>query len=128
MKRVATFLILIFLAGRALAADPTYQADLGVQKTPWGPLHVFDRMRPVHTQPPKYPSEAKRERVTGTLVAVVLIGENGSVQDVKIQVTSGDGRLDKAAVVALKGWRYRVRNPVERCVTLQPMVFSLENE
>ncbi len=52
-----------------------------------------------------YPNEARSQKLRGTVVLQVLIGRDGSVQDVKI--VKGYFLLGRAAAAALKQWRFR---------------------
>ena len=54
---------------------------------------------------PKYPPEAGRARIEGTVVLLAVIGKDGTVQDVRVQ--SGLPVLAQAAIEAVKQWRYR---------------------
>jgi len=54
---------------------------------------------------PKYPPEAGRARIEGTVVLAAVIGKDGTVQDVRVQ--SGLWVLAQAAIEAVKQWRYR---------------------
>jgi protein TonB len=74
---------------------------------------------------PKYPKESNGSRAQGEVTVVVLIGENGSVLDAKVQQGSGSSALDQAAVSGIKKWKYPVRKNQGRCVTSQPLVFSI---
>jgi TonB family protein len=55
--------------------------------------------------PPVYPVDAKKARVSGTVVLGAVIGTDGSIKD--LQVISGPELLQQAAVDAVKSWRYR---------------------
>ena len=59
----------------------------------------------VYDVAPKYPPEAGRERIEGTVVLLAVIGKDGTVQDVRVQ--SGLSVLAQAAIEAVKQWRYR---------------------
>ena len=68
--------------------------------------------RPVAAQPVEqpealYPAGAAAENVTGTVRLRVLVGRRGEVEDVQVVRSSGDDRLDEAAVDAVWHWRYR---------------------
>jgi protein TonB len=54
---------------------------------------------------PKYPPEAGRARVEGTVVLMAVISKDGSVQDVRVE--SGLPILAQAAMDAVKQWRYK---------------------
>jgi TonB family protein len=64
---------------------------------------------------PKYPEQAKQQRIQGPVVLNTLVGKDGSVQEVN--VISGDPELVHAAVEAVKQWHFRPQraqdNPVE---------------
>jgi len=54
---------------------------------------------------PKYPPEAKKAGIQGTVVLSALIGKDGQVQN--LEVVSGDPQLAEAAVEAVKQWVYK---------------------
>jgi protein TonB len=53
---------------------------------------------------PVYPELAKRARVTGRVILIVTVDEEGAVSDIRI--SSGHPLLNDAAVTAVKQWRY----------------------
>jgi len=59
----------------------------------------------VYDVAPKYPPEAGRARIQGTVVLLAVIGKDGSVEDVRVK--SGLSVLAQAAIEAVKQWRYR---------------------
>ena len=59
----------------------------------------------IHDVTPQYPPEAGRARIEGMVVLLAVIGTDGSVKDVRVE--SGFTRLAKAAIDAVKQWRYR---------------------
>jgi protein TonB len=59
----------------------------------------------VYDVAPKYPPEAGRARIEGTVVLLAVIGKDGTVQDVR--VAKGLPVLAQAAIEAVKQWRYR---------------------
>jgi peptidyl-prolyl cis-trans isomerase A (cyclophilin A) len=75
---------------------------------------------------PDYPIEAKKARVTGTVVVSATIGADGVVKD--LQVVSGPQMLQQAALDAVKNWRYRPYllngQPVEFHTTVN-VIFTL---
>ena len=54
---------------------------------------------------PAYPSNALRMRVEGDVELVATISKEGSISNVK--VISGDAQLTRAAVDAVKQWKYK---------------------
>jgi protein TonB len=68
-------------------------------------------IEPVRTQPrvlrnpsPSYPPIAKQARISGVVHLSVLVARDGSVKDVRL--VSGQPMLAKAAMDAVKTWRY----------------------
>jgi periplasmic protein TonB len=59
----------------------------------------------VYDVAPKYPPEAGRARIEGTVVLLAVIGQDGTVEDVRVK--SGLSVLAQAAIEAVKQWRYR---------------------
>lgn len=59
----------------------------------------------VYDVAPKYPPEAGRARIEGTVVLFAVIGKDGTVQDVRVE--NGLPVLAQAAIEAVKQWRYR---------------------
>jgi TonB family protein len=59
---------------------------------------VISRLEPV------YPEEAKSQGIMGTVTLHVVVGRDGSVQSV--EPMGGSGLLAKAAISAVREWRY----------------------
>jgi len=77
-----------------------------------GPKHVSrtaDRSVPelVHRVNPTYPASAQAEGVEGTVKLKVTVGTTGNVEQVTVAASSGDTRLDSAAVASVRKWKYR---------------------
>lgn len=79
---------------------------------------------------PAYPRQSRRLREEGTVVLELLILEDGTVGEAKVETSSGYSRLDDTALTAVKRWRYvpatRAGKPIAYTY-LQPVVFSLTN-
>lgn len=54
---------------------------------------------------PKYPIEAKKEKVQGTVVLNAVISKDGSIE--KLTVVSGPKELRKSAADAVRTWKYK---------------------
>jgi protein TonB len=55
----------------------------------------------------QYPYEAKRARLTGSGIARVSVSPDGSVTSVTMSKSTGHAVLDNAAVVGLRGARFK---------------------
>jgi TonB family protein len=75
---------------------------------------------------PKYPEEAKKEKIQGTVVLNGVIGKDGSVEE--LTVASGPKELQQSALDAVRQWTYKpyVHNgdPVEVTTTIN-VTYSL---
>ena len=59
----------------------------------------------IHTVNPVYPAEASAQKLHGPVVLQVVIGRDGSVEDLKI--VRGYFILGRAAIAAVKQWRFQ---------------------
>lgn len=86
---------------------------------------VMDRQLVTHVEP-KYPSQARSERIQGDVRLQVRIAADGTVQEVSL--VSGPPQLAAAAIAAVKQWRYRPvissGNPIA-VVTIVDVAFRL---
>ncbi len=63
----------------------------------------------IEAVPPKYPYESRRLKEQGTVILEVLLGQDGRVDRIQIHRSSGFQRLDKAALDAVRRWRWSPR-------------------
>jgi len=59
----------------------------------------------IHKVAPIYPPLAKQARIMGRVVLQAVIGEDGSIQD--LRAMSGDPHLVEAAIDAVRQWKYK---------------------
>jgi TonB family protein len=59
----------------------------------------------IHDVTPRYPAEARQQRIQGDVLLQATIDTKGNL--VKLKVVQGDPILVEAAVDAVKKWRYR---------------------
>lgn len=57
-------------------------------------------------QPPRYPVESRRKKEEGTVRLRVMLGTDGKVETISVASSSGFPRLDKAALDAVRRWRW----------------------
>jgi protein TonB len=114
MKNLARFL---FVTGIAALAT----ADLSAQSKPEPPV-------PVRMVPPEYPSELRRDGVSGVVMVSCTIDVKGDVQDVAIEKSS-DESFNRHALAALKKWKFKPAKvdgePVAKKVTI-PLKFTVD--
>jgi protein TonB len=79
---------------------------------------------------PLYPAASRRSREEGTVLMRVRVSPQGAALEVLLEKTSGSQRLDDAAMVAVRQWRFvaaqRAGKPVEAWV-LVPIEFALHH-
>lgn len=105
-------------------ADPPHDSKSTPSETQFvgnvsPPRLIFEPM-------PKYPRAAKAAHIEGTVVLKVIIKKDGTTSD--LQFVSGPPELEKAAIDAVKKWRYKPRmlngEPAEAHNTVS-VVFTL---
>ncbi|MCH2485780.1 MAG: energy transducer TonB, partial [Gammaproteobacteria bacterium] len=108
---------------------PTQQASRNLLDT--GNAAVDDKPRPVAGNPkPHYPLLARSQGIEWRVLVNVLISVRGTVKTIGVGQSSGSRLLDKAAVQAVKKWRFHpvLHNgkaiPSSESV---PIVFKLKN-
>lgn len=78
---------------------------------------------------PRYPKLSRRKGEEGRVLLRVLVSEAGDAVEVNLEKTSGSHRLDRAAILAVKKWRFipaRKNNQALSAYVLVPIKFSLE--
>ena len=64
-----------------------------------------------NAHPPDYPREELANEITGTVILLVTVDENGNPTNVTVEKSSKNRNLDRAAVEAAKKWRF---NPAQQ--------------
>ena len=101
------------VSGGVLTEMPTSARSVPIlakspEPTPVKRIRVASRVveaNLIHDVPPQYPPEAGRARLEGAVVLMAVIGQDGSVKDVRVE--SGLPILAQAAIDAVKQWRYK---------------------
>lgn len=107
-----------------------------------GPTKVEDKAEaePVYVAPkfgaeylqnpaPEYPSLSRRRGEQGKVMLRVNVSAKGAAEVVAIEKTSGFDALDKAAIEAVKGWKFVPASSNNRAVSgvvIVPIRFSLD--
>jgi periplasmic protein TonB len=77
---------------------------------------------------PRYPDSARRQGIEGTVLVKAYVTEQGRVGEVQVAQSAGHAELDRAAVEAVRRWRFeparRGRQPVAMWVSI-PVKFIL---
>jgi protein TonB len=98
------------LAAQDPPVDPTPPAEADTRVAAAVPAEAAAFVEAVaddaYNRPPKYPFEARHRGEHGTVLLEVSIGADGTVTGVRVATSSGHRRLDRAALVALRSWRF----------------------
>lgn len=62
---------------------------------------------PISQTPPRYPQEALRRDIGGTVRVRVTVASDGSVDRLELAESSGNRYLDRAAMEAVRRWRFQ---------------------
>lgn len=88
-------------------APPAPAPVAAAPKAPAGPAEVGDLgARILSFTPPSYPLESRRNMEEGTVTLGLLVGTDGRVAEITVANSSGFPRLDKAALEAVRKWRW----------------------
>lgn len=121
----ATTVIALRFDVNAAAADKS--ASKNSAPTSVSPKTMQDHL--LTKVPPKYPPEAKKARVQGTVVLDAVIGKEGNVENLK--VVSGPNELQQSALDAVRQWTYKPYllngNPIEVETTIK-VIYTLATE
>ena len=103
--------------------EPLYAEAAPVEQTP-----VYWNLKLVDMKPPIYPPRCLRMGIEGRVKVRVLVGENGRPQEVTIGESSGEDALDRAAMDAVREWRFepaRSNGVPVRAWAIVPVEFKL---
>ncbi len=78
---------------------------------------------------PRYPEEARRRGVEGTVLLKVRVTERGGIEVVQVEHSAGHAALDQAAMEAIQRWQFSPARQGNRPVAtwvLIPVTFKLE--
>jgi protein TonB len=84
----------------------------------------------LNNQPPAYPLSARRRGLEGTVLLRVEIHAHGHCQHVRVKRSSGHEMLDRAAVEAVRQWRFVPARRGSLAVTAAvevPITFKLDS-
>jgi len=121
---------------RAASEGSPPPTSAAAQAPPRPPPAAADAVVPPHTHAahlhnaaPAYPALSRRLREQGRVLLDLLILPDGTVGEIAVQRSSGFGRLDQAALDAVRRWQYVPARRGDRAIAMryvQPVVFALE--
>lgn len=108
--------VVAFGNGGAQAADVSWLDEMRT------PPQVIKQVMPV------YPDDARAEGIEGQVVVRVTISKEGAAIRPEVVVSSGDPRLDQAAIDSILAWKFKPAtiNGMKEAVDVQiPLQFQL---
>src|SRR2546422_2687560 len=103
---VTTIMVLCVLVAHGQTQPPD-NAD-AAKTAPTGAFRVgggVSAPKEIHAPDPEYSDEARKAKLQGTCVLLVIIGPDGLAHDIKVTNTLGLG-LDEKAIEAVRKWRF----------------------
>ena len=123
----------------AVALPPEPRPTISGPLTPpsAAPEHVAQAVEPprfdmsyLRNPAPAYPSMSRRMREEGRVLLSVLVSVNGEAQTIEVRASSGSDRLDRAAVDAVRRWRFAPARRGAQAIAgwaLVPILFQLDS-
>jgi TonB family protein len=102
VKRCAFGLLLCLMFACAGYAQGSVQTPTETGVRPLPPN--VTRPKLIHSEIPKYPKDAKKAGISGTVVLKAIIAKDGSVKN--LEYVSGPEELTDAALKSVKKWKY----------------------
>ena len=105
-------------AAAAAAAQQSQQPAATPAQAPAQPARASNELRPVSQANPRYPQDAQRAGIGGTVVVEFTVATDGSVSDARVVSSSAPRRyerdFEREALAAVKRWRFQ---PVAQATT-----------
>jgi protein TonB len=116
--------------GHGPGAGPSGSAPAPQSKPPAPRAEPTSPPRALEAPPPAYPLAARRRRAEGLTLVRARVGREGRVIEVAVAQSSGADDLDRAALEAVRVWRFqpgtRGPTPVEAWIKV-PVRFQLRS-
>jgi periplasmic protein TonB len=111
---------------------PTISGPVYTPQAPPAPLAPLEPprfdMAYLNNPPPAYPGVSLRMKEQGRVILRVLVSASGEAQSIEVRTSSGSERLDRAAIEAVRRWRFApARRGAETVAAwaLVPILFEL---
>jgi periplasmic protein TonB len=98
---LAIAFLFLFDGATLLAQDPADKLPEGVYR----PGHGVTAPKPFYTPQPEYSEKARKQKINGSVMLMMVVTEEGKVRDVKV-IKGLDRGLDKQAIAAVSTWKF----------------------
>lgn len=99
-----------FAAARRFGADPkdiqAAQQSASPKAGAVDPATLAAKLKAVKAVPPEYPQNALTSGISGSVLLSFTVDTKGATRDVEVVQSTPRGTFDRAAVAAVKRWRY----------------------
>jgi len=112
-------LSLVTLVSSSLLVGVSYAGSQMMQETKTEVPKEEIQVRPTHRIEPKYPIQAAKEGIEGSVVLKFDVEGDGSVSHISVVNGKPANTFDKTAVTALKQWRYQATGSVSKNLLVQ---------
>lgn len=118
-------------ADKAHLAPQPPRVNTDAEKPPSAPANALVEAVPVYAEnpPPTYPRLARERGWQGEVLLRARVSRGGRVLHVQVEESSGYALLDRAAVKAVKSWRFRPAHRGDQAVEAEvrlPVRFQLQ--
>jgi protein TonB len=93
----------------AVAKKAPSRASTGPANTPAtaaAPVDLQSKLKRTRNQAPEYPERALAQRIAGSVTIEFMVTAKGETTDVRVVSAEPAGMFDRAAMAAVKRWRY----------------------
>ena len=108
--RLSWMSLFSFFAAFASAAEITQTETVADIQTTVAEREVIETFKPPETlklKHPKYPKDSQRRGYEGWVYVSMMVDPTGKPYDETVQNSSGDSSFEKAALRAVRGWRFK---------------------
>jgi TonB family protein len=88
------------------SAPKTSPAAARAQAAGVNPASLASSLKRTRYTPPEFPSKALSQRLSGSVTVEYTVDTNGEPRDVRVVEATPPGVFDKAAIAAVKRWKY----------------------
>jgi TonB family protein len=124
--KINFYLVVLILGLMYCSTNSIAKDEVKCDLTPYSTLDK--QPRAIFPLSPHYPVEAKKNKITGKIVAQLIITKEGKPVNISIIESEPPGIFDESAIDAIKKYKFTpgIKNgvPVNVCINL-PIVFDL---
>ena len=102
------------------------EADQPAPDPAFGGIQAVQTQVSTYAPEPRYPKAAIRRGYQGVVILRVLVRDDGQVEEVEVETSSGHSVLDRSAIKGVKKWRFSTSATRGSSWITQPVRFELK--